>query len=193
MGCPSPEGGAVRGVVAFIGIGANMGSPAETCRTAVGTAGRNSRGQASPLLFPLPDGAGRTAGSGLVHQCRCGDPDEPSAPAALESIKGDRTADGQDRGAEVGAAGHRSGYPPLRSGGHSRRGTGHSPPGTAPAALCPRSALRARLLCDPSRLRRLRRADSWIAWRTRLAWNFTIRRPVRSNKAPWHYAGMDEG
>ena len=35
MGCPRPEGGAVSGVVAFIGIGANMGSPAEMCRTAV--------------------------------------------------------------------------------------------------------------------------------------------------------------
>jgi 2-amino-4-hydroxy-6-hydroxymethyldihydropteridine diphosphokinase len=36
MGCPSPEGVAVSGVIAFIGIGANMGRPAETCRTAVG-------------------------------------------------------------------------------------------------------------------------------------------------------------
>jgi 2-amino-4-hydroxy-6-hydroxymethyldihydropteridine diphosphokinase len=36
MECPSPEDGAVSGVVAFIGIGANMGRPAETCRTAVG-------------------------------------------------------------------------------------------------------------------------------------------------------------
>ena len=36
MGCPSPEDGAVSGVIAFIGIGANMGGPAETCRTAVG-------------------------------------------------------------------------------------------------------------------------------------------------------------
>ena len=39
MGCPSPEGGAVSGVIAFIGIGANLGSPAETCRTAVGMLG----------------------------------------------------------------------------------------------------------------------------------------------------------
>lgn len=36
MGCPSPEGGAVSGVIAFIGIGANMERPAEMCRTAVG-------------------------------------------------------------------------------------------------------------------------------------------------------------
>ena len=36
MGCPSPEVGAVNGVIAFIGIGANMGRSAETCRTAVG-------------------------------------------------------------------------------------------------------------------------------------------------------------
>jgi 2-amino-4-hydroxy-6-hydroxymethyldihydropteridine diphosphokinase len=36
MGCPGPEDGAVSGIVAFIGIGANMGRPAETCRTAVG-------------------------------------------------------------------------------------------------------------------------------------------------------------
>ena len=35
MGCPSPEGGAVSGVIAFIGIGANMGRPAEMCRMAV--------------------------------------------------------------------------------------------------------------------------------------------------------------
>ena len=34
MRCPSPEDGAVSGVIAFIGIGANMGRPAETCRTA---------------------------------------------------------------------------------------------------------------------------------------------------------------
>jgi 2-amino-4-hydroxy-6-hydroxymethyldihydropteridine diphosphokinase len=33
--CPSPEGGAVSGVIAFIGIGANMGRPTEACRTAV--------------------------------------------------------------------------------------------------------------------------------------------------------------
>jgi 2-amino-4-hydroxy-6-hydroxymethyldihydropteridine diphosphokinase len=36
MGCPSPESSAVSGVIAFIGIGANMGRPAETCRTAAG-------------------------------------------------------------------------------------------------------------------------------------------------------------
>jgi 2-amino-4-hydroxy-6-hydroxymethyldihydropteridine diphosphokinase len=36
MGCPSPEDGAVNGVIAFIGIGANMRRPAEMCRTAVG-------------------------------------------------------------------------------------------------------------------------------------------------------------
>ena len=36
MGCPSPEGSAVSGVIAFIGIGANMGRSAETCRAAVG-------------------------------------------------------------------------------------------------------------------------------------------------------------
>jgi 2-amino-4-hydroxy-6-hydroxymethyldihydropteridine diphosphokinase len=35
MGCPNPSDGAVSGVIAFIGIGANMGKPAETCRTAV--------------------------------------------------------------------------------------------------------------------------------------------------------------
>jgi len=37
MGCPSPEGSAVSGVIAFIGIGANMARSVETCRTAVGT------------------------------------------------------------------------------------------------------------------------------------------------------------
>lgn len=36
MGSPGPAGGAVSGVVAFIGIGANMERPAEMCRTAVG-------------------------------------------------------------------------------------------------------------------------------------------------------------
>ena len=35
MGCPSPGGGAVAGVVAFIGIGANMGRPAAACREAL--------------------------------------------------------------------------------------------------------------------------------------------------------------
>ena len=35
MGCPRPEGIAVNGVIAFIGIGANMERPAEMCRTAV--------------------------------------------------------------------------------------------------------------------------------------------------------------
>jgi 2-amino-4-hydroxy-6-hydroxymethyldihydropteridine diphosphokinase len=39
MGCPSPEGEAVNGVITFIGIGANMGRAAETCRTAVGMLG----------------------------------------------------------------------------------------------------------------------------------------------------------
>jgi 2-amino-4-hydroxy-6-hydroxymethyldihydropteridine diphosphokinase len=36
MGCPSPESSAVSGVIAFIGIGANMGRPVGMCRTAVG-------------------------------------------------------------------------------------------------------------------------------------------------------------
>lgn len=35
MGCPSPGGDAVAGVVAFIGIGANMGRPAAACREAL--------------------------------------------------------------------------------------------------------------------------------------------------------------
>ena len=35
MGCPSPEGGAISGVIAFIGIGANMGKPAAACREAL--------------------------------------------------------------------------------------------------------------------------------------------------------------
>ena len=35
MGSPGPEGGAVSGVIAFIGIGANMGRPAQMCRTAL--------------------------------------------------------------------------------------------------------------------------------------------------------------
>jgi 2-amino-4-hydroxy-6-hydroxymethyldihydropteridine diphosphokinase len=36
MGCPHPENGAVSGVIAFIGIGANMGRPAEMCQTTLG-------------------------------------------------------------------------------------------------------------------------------------------------------------
>jgi 2-amino-4-hydroxy-6-hydroxymethyldihydropteridine diphosphokinase len=35
MGSPVPGGGAVSGVIAFIGIGANMGKPAATCREAL--------------------------------------------------------------------------------------------------------------------------------------------------------------
>ena len=35
MGCPGPGGGAVSGVIAFIGIGANMGNPAAACREAL--------------------------------------------------------------------------------------------------------------------------------------------------------------
>ncbi len=35
MGCPGPGGGAVSGVIAFIGIGGNMGNPAAACREAL--------------------------------------------------------------------------------------------------------------------------------------------------------------
>jgi 2-amino-4-hydroxy-6-hydroxymethyldihydropteridine diphosphokinase len=35
MGVQEPSGGEVRGVIAFIGIGSNMGKPAEACRKAV--------------------------------------------------------------------------------------------------------------------------------------------------------------
>jgi 2-amino-4-hydroxy-6-hydroxymethyldihydropteridine diphosphokinase len=39
MGFPDPSGGGIRGIIAFIGIGSNLGNPAERCREAVQTLG----------------------------------------------------------------------------------------------------------------------------------------------------------
>ena len=108
MGLQDPAGGEVRGVIAFIGIGSNSGNPVYDCREAVRQLSETPEVRLAPLLIPVPDGARWTARPTLVHQCRCGDPDETSTQTAFRCVKGDRTADGQDRRTEVGAAGHRS-------------------------------------------------------------------------------------
>ena len=86
MECPSPEGGAISGVIAFIGIGANMGRPAAACREAV-VKMAEIWGQAYPLLLFLPDGACRATGTSMVHQCCSGDPDGTVTRKLFSALK----------------------------------------------------------------------------------------------------------
>ncbi len=156
MGFQGPSGEGVRGIIAFIGIGSNLRDPAVQCRDAFRRIG------AIPGIRLLRRSSlYRTEPVGLedqpwfinaVAEIRTDLPPRKLFEALKEIERKMGRTDGPRWGPRV------IDLDLLLYGQEvvAEEGLAIPHPETAPAAFCPGTALRARLLCDPSRLRRLR-------------------------------------